>query len=229
MSIKLQNIVPWGRSLQEYIKMFDLTTDDLKLKILDCGGGPSSFNAEMNCQKYKVVSCDPIYQLSASDIEQRIQESYPIVMEATKDNKERFIWKEIESPKKLGIIRLAAMHKFLEDFPLGVTEGRYVVEELPNLSFNSDQFDLSLCSHLLFTYSAQLSFDFHLSSILEMCRVAKEVRVFPLVAYYTGEISPHLQPVMNQLSVQGYQVELKQVSYEFQRGGNQILRVYRKF
>ncbi|GAB1545263.1 SAM-dependent methyltransferase [Scytonema sp. NUACC21] len=227
MSVKLKKIVLWGRSLQEYIKMFDLTAEELKLTILDCGGGPSSFNTEMAHQGHQVYSCDPIYQFTASEIEQRIQETYPIVIEAARANEERFVWKDIESVEHLGVIRLAAMQKFLEDFPLGVGQGRYVVEELPALSFNSNQFDLSLCSHLLFTYSEQLSFDFHLASIQELCRVAKEVRVFPVLVNYSGETSPHLHPVMTQLSAQGYQVELKQVSYEFQRGGNQLLRVYR--
>ncbi|WP_225225324.1 hypothetical protein [Komarekiella delphini-convector] len=61
MGFKLKNVIPWGRSMQEYIKMFDLTSDELKLNILDCAGGPASFNAEMTCQGYKVISCDPVY------------------------------------------------------------------------------------------------------------------------------------------------------------------------
>jgi hypothetical protein len=45
MGINYQDIVPWGRSFAEYVKMFSLIPDDLDLRILDCGGGPSSFNA----------------------------------------------------------------------------------------------------------------------------------------------------------------------------------------
>ena len=121
---------------------------------------------------------------------------------------------------------MAAMRQFLEDFPTGMHEGRYVTDELPNLSFNTGQFDLALCGHLLFTYSDQLSEDFHLASILEMCRVANEVRIFPLLVHFSGEISPLLQPIMNRLQELGYKVEIKQVPYEFQKGGNQLLKVW---
>ncbi len=47
MGLKLENVVPWGRSLAEYICMFDLCPSDLQGYILDCGGGPASFNAEL--------------------------------------------------------------------------------------------------------------------------------------------------------------------------------------
>jgi hypothetical protein len=85
-------------------------------------------------------------------------------------------------------------------------------------------FDLALCSHFLFTYSDHLSEEFHLDAILEMCRVAREVRIFPLLKI-SGEVSPWLQPVIGELVARGYGVERMPVSYEFQKGGNQMLRV----
>jgi len=35
MGFNLESIIPWGRSMLEYIQMFDLTPDELKLKILN--------------------------------------------------------------------------------------------------------------------------------------------------------------------------------------------------
>jgi len=64
MGFKLENVIPWGRSLEEYIRMFALTPEDLRCSILDCAGGPASFNVEMTRKGYKVVSCDPVYLLS---------------------------------------------------------------------------------------------------------------------------------------------------------------------
>jgi hypothetical protein len=58
-----------------------------------------------------------------------------------------------------------------------------------------------------------------------MCRVAKEVRIFPLLVSFSGETSPLLQPVINELQQRGYKVEIEQVPYEFQKGGNKLLRV----
>jgi SAM-dependent methyltransferase len=225
MTFKLENVVPWGRSMQEYIKMFDLKPDELRWKILDCGGGPASFNAEMTQQGYSVISSDPIYQFTATEIAQRVQNTYQTIIDGTKINYDRFVWQDISSPEELGKIRIAAMNKFIADFPLGLQQGRYVTDELPNLSFNSNQFDLALCSHFLFTYSDNLSLEFHIKAISEMCRVAKEVRIFPLLVQFSGEVSPWLQPVIDEMQRRGYKVEIRQVAYEFQKGGNRLLKI----
>ena len=224
MSFKLKNIIPWGRSMEEYVKMFDLTPEELRLTILDCAGGPASFNAEMTAQGYKVICCDPIYQFTANEIKNRIQDTYQIVIDGVKAIQEYYVWQNIQSPEQMGEIRMAAMHKFLADLPLGINENRYLTDELPVLPFETHQFDLALCSHLLFTYSDQLSEEFHLTSVLEMCRVAKEVRIFPLLKI-SGEPSPHLKPIMSELQQRHYSVEIKQVPYEFQKNSNQILRI----
>ena len=57
------------------------------------------------------------------------------------------------------------MSRFLKDFPGGCDKGRYVECALPALTFGADSFDLALCSYFLFTYSSQLSEEFHLASI----------------------------------------------------------------
>ena len=119
------------------------------------------------------------------------------------------------------------MQQFLEDFPLGIQQGRYITCELPVLPFNDAQFDLALCSHFLFTYSDLLSQDFHLTAIQEMCRVATEVRIFPLLNNFSREVSSLLLPVMEELA-HGYDLEIKRVQYEFQKGGNQLLQVRRE-
>ena len=86
-------------------------------------------------------------------------------------------------------------------------------------------------SHLLeerceyVTYSNILSADFHVDSIVEMRRVASQVRVFPLVTQFDGETSPHLEAVIDRLNARGFQVEVRKVDYEFQKGGNQMLWV----
>lgn len=227
MGFKLESVVPWGRSLEEYIRMFDLAADDLRLKLLDCAGGPASFNVEMTRQGYNVISCDPIYQFSVDEIAQRIQDTYQTIVDGAKTTRENFVWQDIQSPEHLGQIRMAAMQQFLEDLPLGIQQGRYIIDELPILTFDTKQFDLALCSHFLFTYSDLLSQDFHLASIQELCRVAGEVRIFPLLNNYSKEVSLFLPLVMEDLTAQGYNLEIQQVSYEFQKGGNQMLRVWK--
>lgn len=227
MAYKLENVVPWGRNLNEYLQMFDLTDEELHLKILDCAGGPASFNVEMKKQGYNVISSDPIYQFSVAEITQRIQETAQKIVEGTQATRDAFNWQDIKSPEHLREVRMAAMQQFLADLPLGIEQGRYITSELPTLPFDDNQFDLALCSHFLFLYSDLLSEEFHLASIEELCRVATEVRIFPLLKLFSVEGSEVLSLVMKSLSAQGYNLEIKQVPYEFQKGGNQMLRVWK--
>jgi SAM-dependent methyltransferase len=80
------------------------------------------------------------------------------------------------------------MDHLLRDLPAGLEEGRYREDALPTLPFEDGDFDLALCSHLLFLYSDTLSLEFHVASIRERCRVAGEARVFLLLGAY-GEPS----------------------------------------
>ena len=77
MAFTLEQIVSWGRSFDEYVRMFGLTDDDLNLKILGCGDGPASFNSVMHKNGKRVISIDPIYQFSADQIRTRIDATYP--------------------------------------------------------------------------------------------------------------------------------------------------------
>jgi hypothetical protein len=72
-------------------------------------------------------------------------------------------------------------------------------------------------------YTEHLSEAFHRSAILELCRVAHEVRIFPLLAL-DGRTSRYVASMVNDLS-DSYEVALETVPYEFQRGGNQMMRV----
>lgn len=224
MSFALEQVVPWGRSFDEYVAMFALSHDDLKKRLLGCGDGPASFNALLTRQGGRVLSVDPLYRFSAEEVRQRIDETYADVMEQTRLNRHEFMWTTIKSVDELGRIRMAAMEEFLSDYPKGLEQGRYVDGELPNLPFTDNEFDLAVCSHLLFLYSAQLPEDFHVASIRELCRVADEVRIFPLLEL-GARTSRHLQGVSDRLSAMGHSVSIVRVPYEFQRGGNQMMKI----
>ncbi|WP_199736669.1 class I SAM-dependent methyltransferase [Fibrisoma montanum] len=116
------------------------------------------------------------------------------------------------------------MNLFLDDYDTGMAEGRYQYQQLPTLSFADQSFDLALVSHLLDLYSAHLSEDIHLQSIRELLRVAREVRIFPLLTL-TGELSPYVAKVEKQFTDWGYESERLMVPYEFQKGSNQMLRI----
>jgi hypothetical protein len=221
----LDHVVPWGRSFDEYRRMFALTENDLARPILGCGDGPASFNAEATRRGHRVVSCDPIYRFGRSEIQERVAATYNQVLAQTRLNAHEFVWGDrIWSVEELGRIRMAAMHTFLDDFESGRQTGRYLDAELPTLPFENRAFELALCSHFLFLYSLQLGEVFHRASLHEMCRVAAEVRVFPLLAL-AGERSPFVDACIDDLREAGHYVTIEGVPYEFQRGGNEMMRV----
>ena len=222
----LDTIVPWGRSFDEYQRMFALTESDLGLKILGCGDGPANFNAQATRRGSVVVSCDPIYRYDVQRLRARIAATYDEILEQTRRNANEFVWNTIRSVEELGQVRMAAMNDFLDDYPAGRTTGRYVDAELPDLPFGDSSFDLAVCSHFLFLYTTQLGASFHRRAIRELCRVAREVRIFPLLAL--GAVpSPFVEPVAAEFGEDGFNVSIEDVPYEFQRGGNRMMRIQR--
>lgn len=224
MAFALDKVVPWGRNLDEYRRMFALDDVVLQKRILGCGDGPASFNAEMHQRGCRVVSVDPIYQFSVKQIKKRIAHTRQQVMEQLRRNVDSFVWHVIPSPEDLERIRLDAINVFLQDFEQGTQEGRYITGKLPNLDFANHAFDLALCSHFLFLYSDQLTLDFHRASIQELCRVAKDVRIFPLLDL-AAQASPYIQPLADECVRKGYTVSIEEVHYEFQRGANKMLHI----
>jgi hypothetical protein len=204
--------------------MFALSDDELRLKIVGCGDGPASFNAEATRRGAAVISCDPIYRWDAIEIQARIASTYDEILEQTRSNADEFVWSSIRSVEELGQLRMAAMQTFLNDFPAGKSEGRYLQAELPSLPFAPGSFDLALCSHFLFLYTSQLGAAFHRSAILEMCRVATEVRIFPLLAL-GGRKSPYVDENVDYLRRLGFEANVVKVPYEFQRGGDHMMRI----
>ena len=202
--------------------MFGLSEDDLKKRILGCGDGPASFNVEATKRGSQITSCDPVYQFETKEIRRRIDEVYPDIMAKMKQGAESYIWDSLGSVEELGKVRMKAMSNFLSDFDTGRRQGRYVPASLPSLPFPDSGFDLALCSHYLFLYSDHVDEVAHLASMRELCRVASEVRIFPVISL-DGRASRHLGSVMTALSADGIDVSLQAVSYRFQKGATEML------
>ena len=222
----LDQVVPWGRSFEEYQRMFALSEADLRLNILGCGDGPAGFNAGATRAGCRVVSCDPIYRWSRDDIESRIRETSGQVLEQLRLNAADYVWDDIASVEALGDLRVSAMQAFLDDFAAGTRAGRYVEAALPALPFDDGAFDLALCSHFLFLYSDHVDETFHLAAIRELCRVAREIRIFPMLSL-GGKPSPFVDVALSALEASEYVVSIELVPYEFQRGGNRMMRICR--
>ncbi|MDZ8183796.1 MAG: SAM-dependent methyltransferase [Nostoc sp. ChiSLP02] len=224
MTMVLEKVVPFGRSMDEYIKMFNLTNADLNKRIIGVGDGPASFNAEMTLQGKSVISVDPLYQFSGEEIFQRFNEVVDNIIAQVKATPNDWVWSYHKSPDDLQHNRVKVIEKFLSDYTNAKNSNRYIVGELPKLKFENQEFDIALCSHLLFLYSDHLNYDFHLNSVGEMLRVAKEIRIFPLINLMLKP-SPHLEGIVRYYSAKGYSISIEKVEYELQPGGNQMLKI----
>lgn len=222
--ITINDTYPWGRNLEEYRSMFALGSRELEQKILSCADGPASFNAEMTRLGKRVMSLDPLYEFTTAEIRARIDATCQEMIDLATTNAHRFCWGEIPSPEALGKRRMAAMNLFLDDYETGRAHGRYQAQSLPRISFQTAEFDLALCSHFLFLYSHRFDLDFHFQSVLEMLRVARQVRIFPLLNM-DGWKSEHLDPLLARLHALGLNTSIERVDYEFQLGGNEMLRI----
>lgn len=112
---RLDEVVPWRRSFEEYRRMFALAELDRDLRNLGCGDGPAAFNAEATCRERRVVSCDPIYRFDADGLRVRIDATRAEVLRQTRDDAGRLVWHTIRSIEELARLSQAAMDVFLAD------------------------------------------------------------------------------------------------------------------
>ncbi len=224
MAMQLDSVVPFGRSLDEYIKMFNLTEGDLQKSMLSVGDGPASFNAEGTKLGYYIKSIDPLYIFTADQIRNRFYQVVDNIIEQVERTPGDWVWTYHGSPNGLRKRREKATELFCADYEDGKNQGRYEIGELPQLKYRNYEYELGLSSHFLFLYSDHLDQKFHLDSILEMLRVCQEVRIFPLLTLMLQR-SPHLQAIVECLEEKGYKCEIQKVGYELQRGGNEMLRI----
>jgi hypothetical protein len=116
------------------------------------------------------------------------------------------------------------MRDFLSDYEQGKRDGRYIPAQLPVLPFASVSFDMALCSHFLFFYSDHLSLPFHQQAVDELCRVAHEVRIFPMLTY-NAELCALISPLIEHLQKACCTVSIERVPYQVQRGGNLMMKI----
>lgn len=221
MSLQLENILVTGRTYEEYMAFFE----DLKgKKVLDCPSGASSFVKEANEKGAEASGVDLIYAFAAREIRDQGRKTIEKIYEdiSWMDGFSFGFYGSIENHRKQ---REEALESFCKDFNCE----NYIHGELPKLDYEDGSFDLVLSSHLLFTYDDRFSYQFHKDSILEMLRVGKEVRLFPLVDFKNSRVgeernfSPFVYRFLEDLK--GYNCEIIKVDFEFQPGAGYMLKI----
>ncbi|EKD77859.1 MAG: putative cytosolic protein [uncultured bacterium] len=95
--------------------------------------------------------------------------------------------------------------------------------QLPRLPYATNQFDLALCTDFIFHHG--LPSEDIASTVKELCRIASEVRLFPLLDNQ-GKMSNELGPLMLMLQKKNYGVEVREVPDQTGKGRNAMLRIW---
>jgi SAM-dependent methyltransferase len=212
-----------ARSLAEYRAMFALSDADLRGRVLDCPGGGASFTAAARSLGADVVAVDPVYAIPAGELTPRLDAELARGRAWAAANAERYVWDFHGSVDGLARTRARSARAFADD--LAARPGRYVAAALPHLPFRDGAFDLVLSSHLLFTYADRLDAAFHFAALVELARVGRDVRVYPLVDQAGRPLPDLLRTLADGLGAAGLHADVVEVDHEFQRGARSMLRL----
>ena len=227
--MELPTVSFFGRTLEEYGRFFSLELPKLRGQaVLDVAAGPSSFTAEAVAKGIDAVAVDPQYGRPASELSAQVRDDYQRMFTQMRAKPHLFRLKSFPSIAAAETDRRAAAQRFLSDYEGNDRHGRYVRASLPLLPFLDGAFDLVLCAHLLFIYSARFDFEWHLDACTELARVSSgEVRIHP-VCEANGRPYSELNRLRAELSLRGVLSEVLAVDYEFFAGGTSMLVLKRQ-
>lgn len=221
----MRKLVLWGHSVNEYREMFDLSQEDMDSRILEYGCGPSDVNAQQVHEAYEAVSCDPLFVLDKDTLFSKSVMIFAEMADEIRKEQAQFDFSECGGLEQLIEQRQQGLKTFFADYEQGKAEGRYYGVSDYHLPYPDFSFDFALSSHYLFADLEDQTIDFHLNVIRELARVAKEVRIFPLIDR-EGKTSEFLGPVLLQLQQEGYGAEVREVDYHLHKAENAMLRVW---
>lgn len=212
----------WGRTLEEYQKMFSIDNILQSTKILSIADGPSTFNLQLRNLGIQITSVDPIYDLSADNLKQAFKKSYSFNKQFFLEYPEKFNLNGIEEIEKVLTKRQSTFDTFIQDYEKNKIN--YKFGKLPKLEFASNSFDLCFCSNFLFLFDHLFDLTFHLNSITELLRTSREVRIFPLYNNI-GQESKYLNSVTQYLTDNNYSWTIESNDYHIYRDGNKFLKI----
>jgi SAM-dependent methyltransferase len=236
---QLDRVACFGRTMNEYVEMFNLDLENLKGKsILDCASGPASFAAEAQKLDLKVVACDPIYSKQIDDIMESAQRDIPACIRETQRHRSLFMRQTNDDDITFLNEKLKALTTFANDYRRMDACRRYVAASFPHLPFYDDSFDMVLCGNLLFLYSnvetggilenSNFDYLFHHRALHEMLRIARqEVRIYPVVGP-NKKTHPFIEQLLNDESFFPYDMQFESVMMKDIRGATQMLRIFKR-
>ncbi len=217
--------VLWGHHVSDYQEMFDLSDIFSHGPLLEYGCGASAVNAELHEKGSPMVSLDPLFSMPKDKLRPEVYRCFEERVEQVMSFQAQFNVDKYGSIEEFFATRRAGMARFFEDYDRGTREGRY--QSIPNgpLPFQDVAFDLAFCSHYFFASAKDQSVEWHIETFRELARVAREVRIFPLIQR-EGEPSELLGPVLLGLQQANFGTEVREVRCALYPEGNAMLRVW---
>ena len=217
----LDSVAFFGRTMEEYLQAFALSTSDLIGKrVLDCPSGPDSFVAEVSALGCDAVGVDLVYDKSAEELEAKGRADIANCLTQMKAKPQFYPAMDFDQYSK---DKMQALELFIADYKKN--RKRYIHSSLPNLPFADRSFDIVLSAHLLFVYSSieedgylksgNLNLQWHHQAVREIARVsAREIRLYPTAAMNSSpRRHRYIQPIMADLCANGWRVAFEPSQY----------------
>lgn len=224
-SLADSDILVSARSLAEYSDMFGPGIGEREGRVVDCSGGAASAVAELCADGGDAIAVDPQYALGPDDLRALVLADLDRSIAHSHARDLEFDWDVRGGVVGHETIRRTAAERMLAD--LDAAPERYIAGALPQLPLASDSADLALCSHLLFTYADRLDLADHVDAIVEMARVAPEVRIYPLVDHAGNPLPELVRSVIARLKKERLSSRIEPVIRPFQLAATTRLVVER--
>ena len=223
-AIDFDHILVIGRNFSEYNDMFLL--DERKPsdgKIMNVGGGVSSFTVEAAERGFTILSGDPVYCLEPDVIAGKCENDIEGYLINHINKPHLYNWghpfRDVDQEREA---RRNSYKLFLEDFRKN--RGRYLDALFPYTPFIArNHFSLSLVSHLLFAYEKFIDYEAHVKIIKEILRVTSdEVRIYPLINLQL-KTSELVGRIMKDPVFEGVSFELRPTRYNFVKSADKMM------
>lgn len=216
------------RSFAEYVAMFALEDAELRRgPVLDAAGGASSFAAEARARGIRAAAADPRYALSPAELYEQSVEEIAASTAKIEKLKEAFDWTFYGSVEAHRANRERSLEAFRANYDGPEGRSTYRAAALPALPFDDESFALVLCSHFLFLYEEQFSYDFHRAAVKELYRLVApggELRIYPLHSLRFAQYE-RLDELLAELEAMGAVAETLPSRLPFIPGSTRLLRV----
>jgi hypothetical protein len=214
-----------GYHIDDYRQMFGLVDADFNASLLEYCSGVTAVNAELHARHQSMTSCDPWFANDLTHLEQLAHSNFKAAVHALQQRSPQSNSSHQTALAALIDTRRKGIEAGLNDYESGRSQKRYLPLENHRLPFDDFMFDIALCANWFFSDIKQQDVEFHVDSIRELVRVAKEVRIFPLVGE-NGEPSSLLGPTLLKLQQANFGVEIRKVDVHAPMNGDAMLRVW---